>query len=96
MRVSLSGRFLQQAGLPADAGLEHVVAAVQAIPYGRPGDRPAAGVLTEWAGTCSTKYALLAELIGECWPGLNPRLVHLAYHADRAMVRKRFGEAPGR
>jgi hypothetical protein len=94
MSVSLSGRFLQRAGLPADARLEEVVAAVQAIPYGRPGDRSADGVLIDWVGTCSTKHALLAELISERWPGLNPRLVHRVYRADRAMVRERFGEAP--
>jgi hypothetical protein len=94
MRVPLSGRFLRRAGLPAEAGLEEVVAAVQAIPYGRPGERTAGGVLIDWVGTCSTKRALLAELIGERWPGLNPRLMHRVYRSDRAMVRERFGEAP--
>ena len=94
MRVPLSVRFLQRAGLPADAGLEDVVAAVQAIPYGRPGDRTAVGVLVDWTGTCSTKHALLAEVIGERWPDLNPRLMHRVYRVDRAMARERFGEAP--
>jgi len=94
MRVPLSGRFLQRAGLPADASLQEIVAAVQAIPYGRPSDRTADGVLIDWVGTCSTKHALLAELIGERWPDMNPRLVHRVYRADRAMVRERFGEAP--
>jgi hypothetical protein len=94
MKVSLFRRFLERTGLPADIGLEQVVAAVQAIPYGRSRDRTAAGVLADWAGTCSTKHALLAELIGERWPDLNPRLVHRVYCAGRAMVRERFGKVP--
>ncbi|HEY7145592.1 MAG TPA: hypothetical protein VH637_15220 [Streptosporangiaceae bacterium] len=51
-------------------------------------------MIIDWAGTCSTKHALLAGLIGERWPELNPRLVHRVYRADRAMVRKRFGAGP--
>lgn len=94
MKVSLFERFLERAGLAADAGLEEVVAAVQAIPYGRPCDRTAAGVLVDWVGTCSTKHVLLSELIGERWPHLNPRLVHRVYRVERAMARERFGEAP--
>lgn len=57
-------------------------------------DRTPAGVLADWAGTCSTKHALLAELIGERCPDLNPRLVHRVYCAGRAMVRERFGKVP--
>lgn len=94
MKVPLPGRFLERAGLSADAGLEEVVAAVQAIPYGRPRDRTLAGVLADWVGTCSTKHALLSELIGERWPDLNPRLVHRVYRAESTMVRERFGEMP--
>ena len=92
--MPLFRRFLERTGLPADPGLEQVVAAVQFIPYGRPRDRTAAGVLADWAGTCSTKHALLSELIGERWPDLNPRLVHRVYRAEPAMVRERFGNAP--
>ncbi|MGH3392422.1 MAG: hypothetical protein ACRDOO_26430 [Actinomadura sp.] len=92
--MPLFGRFLERAGLSADAGLEEVVAAVQAIPYGRPRDRTAAGVLADWVGTCSTKHALLSELIGERWPVLNPRLVHRVYRVERPMARERFGEVP--
>lgn len=94
MGVSLFTRFVERAGLTGDACLEEVVAAVQAIPYGRPSDRTVAGVLTDWVGTCSTKHVLLAELIGERWPDLNPRLVHRVYRADRAVVRERFGDVP--
>lgn len=91
--MSLFNRFLERTGLSAVADLEQVVAAVQAIPYGRPSDRTAAGVLADGVGTCSTKHALLSELIGERWPDLNPRLVHRVYRAERATVGKRFGEA---
>lgn len=92
--VSLFEGFQQRAGLPTDASPAKVIAAVQAIPYGRPGDRTPAGVLADWVGTCSTKHVLLAELISERWPELNPRLVHRVYRADQAMVRQRFGEVP--
>jgi hypothetical protein len=94
VRVPFFERFLQRAGLPADVSLADVVAAVQAIPYGRPRERTPAGVLVDWAGTCSTKHALLSELIGERWPQSNPRLVHRVYRADQATVRERFGEGP--
>ncbi|SNS54371.1 hypothetical protein SAMN05443665_1005269 [Actinomadura meyerae] len=80
-------RFLERAGLPADAGLGDVVAGVQAIRYGRPRERTAAGVLTDWVGTCSTKDALLFEMVGERWPESTPRLVHRVYRAERAMGR---------
>ena len=92
--MPLFERFLRRAELPADAGLAEVIAAVQAIPYGRPRERTPAGVLADWVGTCSTKHALLCELIGERWPAANPRLVHRVYQADQASVRERFGDGP--
>lgn len=79
-------RFAAQAGLPGDASLRQVVAAVQAIPYGRPETRTAAGVISEWKGTCSTKHALLAQLLRERWPELRPRLVHRVYRVSRGSV----------
>lgn len=69
-----------------------VVNAVQAIPYGRPVARTPQGVLSEWTGTCSTKHALLAELLRELWPGTNPRFVHRVYHVTHAAVRERYGD----
>ena len=45
MKVAFFQRFLERAGLPADVSLVEVVAAVQAIPYGRPRERTPAGVL---------------------------------------------------
>jgi hypothetical protein len=79
-------RFAAQAGLPGDASLRQVVEAVQAIPYGRPGTRTAEGVISEWKGTCSTKHALLAQLLRERWPELRPRLVHRVYRVSRGSV----------
>src|SRR5579862_7363481 len=91
MDESLLARFVARAGLPADASLEQVVNAVQAIPYGRPSPRTAEGVIGEWTGTCSTKHALLARLLGERWPELKPRLVHRVYQVSRGSVRQRYG-----
>lgn len=76
MNGSLFARFVTRAGLPGDASLCQVVNAVQTVPYGRPGARTAEGVIGEWKGTCSTKHALLAQLLRERWPELQPRLVH--------------------
>ena len=76
MEGSLFARFVTRAGLPGDASPGQVVNAVQAIPYGRSAARTADGVIAEWTGTCSTKHALLARLLGERWPELRPRLVH--------------------
>jgi hypothetical protein len=89
-------RFAARADLPGDASLRQVVEAVQAIPYGRPGSRTADGVISEWKGTCSTKHALLAQLLSERWPDLRPRLVHRVYRVSRGSVLQRHGaEAAG-
>jgi hypothetical protein len=87
-------RFLERANLPAHVSPRDVVNAVQAIPYGRPTSRTPQGVLVEWRGTCSTKHALLAQLLGERWPHLRPRLVHRVYRAERADIQRRHGAQP--
>ena len=91
MNGSLFARFVARAGLPGDASLCQVVNAVQAVPYGRPGARTAEGVIGEWKGTCSTKHALLAQLLGERWPESQPRLVHRVYRVSRSSVLQRYG-----
>jgi hypothetical protein len=88
---SLFAEFAARAGLPGDASLGEVVAAVHAIPYARPTSRTPDGVLAEWKGTCSTKHALLARIVAERWPQLRPRLIHRVYRADRAFVLSRYG-----
>jgi hypothetical protein len=87
----LFARFAARACLPADASLRQIVNAVQAIPYGRPGSRTAEGVIGEWKGTCSTKHALLAQVLRERWPELRPRLVYRVYRASRGSVLERYG-----
>jgi hypothetical protein len=84
-------RFLDRAKLPADVTPRDVVNAIQAIPYGRPTSRTPQGVLVAWRGTCSTKHALLAQLLGERWPHLRPRLVHRVYRAERVDIHRRHG-----
>lgn len=93
MTEPLFRQFAAKAGLPAAPSVRQVVAAAQAIPYGRPTSRTPEGVIGEWKGTCSTKHALLARLIGERWPGMRPRLMHRVYDADRTAVRQRHGAA---
>lgn len=84
-------QFLDRAKLPAHVTLRAVVDAVQSIPYGRPTSRTPVGVVVDWRGTCSTKHALLAQLLGERWPALRPRLVHRVYRAGRADIQRRHG-----
>lgn len=91
MNGPLFAQFAVRAGLPDRPSLRQVVNAVQAISYGRPGSRTPEGVIGEWKGTCSTKHALLARLLGERWPCLRLRLVHRLYRADRAAVLQRHG-----
>ena len=69
---SLFAGFAARAGLTGNASLGDVVAAIHAIPYGRPASRTPDGVLREWKGTCSTKHALLAQIVAERWPQLRP------------------------
>ena len=96
MNGPLFARFVTRVGSPGDASLCQVVSAVQAVPYGRPRVRTAEGVIGEWKGTCSTKHALLARLLGERWPELQPRLVHRLYRVSRSSVLQRYGaEAAG-
>lgn len=73
------------------ADLREIVERVRAIPYGRNDDRSPAGVVREGRGTCSTKHALLAELLCDR-PELDLRLVHRVYHVGRQEARERFGE----
>src|SRR6266851_8457094 len=92
-QMAVFPRFAARTGLPDDATALLVITAVQAITYGRPALRTPQGVLAEWTGTCSTKHALLAQLLTERWPQLRPRLVHRVYRADRAAVLGRHGAA---
>jgi hypothetical protein len=71
--------------------LVDAVERVRAIPYGRNDDKTPAGVLAEGHGTCSTKHALLLELLADR-PELEPRLVHRIYRIDRDRARELFGD----
>lgn len=91
MSESQFARFTARAALQGNASLCQVVNAVQAIPYGRPRSRTADGVISEWKGTCSTKHALLAQLLAERWPQVRPRLVHRVYRVSRESALQRHG-----
>jgi hypothetical protein len=87
----LKNRFLKRAGLPADASLWEIVEALRAIPYGRPAARNPEGTVQEWVGTCSTKHALLAELLADR-PELDVELVHRVYRIDPTRAQELFGD----
>lgn len=91
MTGDVKDRFLARAGLPGEPSLWDIVEAVRAMPYGRPSDRSPAGVVEEWVGTCSTKHALLAELLGSR-PEFDLRLVHRVYRLTPDDARARFGD----
>lgn len=87
----LFDQFAARARLPDGSSLRQIVNAVQAIPYGRPVSRTAQGVIGEWKGTCSTKHALLAQLLRERQPETCPRLVHRVYRVTRVAALQRYG-----
>jgi hypothetical protein len=95
MDEDLQSRFLARAGLSGEPSLWDLVEAVRAIPYRRPTSRTPAGTVEEWVGTCSTKHALLAELLTER-PGFDLELVHRVYLVTPMLARERFGEAAAR
>ena len=84
-------RFAARAGLDEGAVFPDVVEAVRRIPYGRPTDRSAKGVVREWRGTCSTKHELIASLAKERWSDLDPRIVHRTYRLTPAIAHRLFG-----
>lgn len=84
-------QFAARARLGAEPDLIDVVEAIRAIPYRRPADRTPAGVVGEWAGTCSTKHALLAQLVAERFTRATCRLVHRVYRVTPELARASFG-----
>lgn len=64
---------------------------MRTIPYARNDDKTPAGVLAEGRGTCSTKHALLVELLRDR-PELDVRLVHRVYRIDPQRARELFGD----
>ena len=91
MHDGLKNRFLARAGLSGEPSLWDLVEAVRAIPYGRPDLRTPEGVVGEWKGTCSTKHALLAELLSTR-PEFDLELVHRVYRITALEAFERFGE----
>jgi hypothetical protein len=88
--VEYWAEFIRKAGI-SDTTLREVVLAISAIPYGRPSQPSAAGVITEWRGTCSTKHLLLLALVDQRWPNLNPALIHRVYTLTRSEAFEAWG-----
>jgi hypothetical protein len=68
-----------------------VVETIRNIPYARPTERTAEGVVAEWRGTCSTKTALLVRLTRYWFSELEPRVAHRLYHLTSESARTLFG-----
>ena len=92
MSDDLKDRFLVRSGLSGEPSLWDIVETIRAIPYGRPSQRSPEGVVQEWVGTCSTKHALLAELLSTR-PEFDLQLVHRVYRVTPDEARERFGDA---
>jgi hypothetical protein len=78
---------------PTGCSLGDVIEAVRALPYGRPSDRTAAGMLRERRGTCSTKHLFLAQVLAKRFPETEPAIIHRVYRLDRVRAREMFGAA---
>ena len=76
--------------------LVDVVLEISRIPYGRPQDRSARGVIAEGRGTCSTKHLLLAQVVEERWPELLPTLWHRVYRVTPELAEPRWGRRVAR
>lgn len=87
----LRTRFIKRAGFPAQPSLWELVEGVRLIPYARPSERTADGVVEEWVGTCSTKHALLQELLASR-PVFELELVHRVYKVTPDQAEALFGE----
>jgi hypothetical protein len=89
---SIWSEFSRRAGLAASADVRDVVEAIRLIPFGRPTERTAAGVVDEWRGTCSTKHELLVQIIQDRWPELDSRVMQRVYTLTPTVARRLFGE----
>ena len=81
--------FRAQAGGEVD--LVGTVLAVSRIPYGRPAELSARGVIAAWRGTCSTKHILLAALFEETWPEVPVSLWHRVYKVSATWAAAHWG-----
>lgn len=88
--------FLRRAGLGASCSITQVVNAVKSIPYGRPSEATAEGVVRAWCGTCSTKHALLLALVSTRWPDTRVRVVHRVYEITPIEARRLHDETVAR
>lgn len=87
---ALKARLEERVGEVLD--LSATAVAISRIPYARPSELTAAGVVAEWCGTCSTKHLLFAEVVRAEWPELEPRLWHRPYRVTRELARARRGD----
>lgn len=87
----LRTRFIRRAGLGDQPSLWELVEGVREIPYGRPSVRTPDGVVGEWRGTCSTKHALLVELL-RGRPEFDVQVVHRVYRLTRERAAELFSE----
>ena len=88
--VAYWAEFITKAST-SDPTLRETVLAISAIPYGRPSELSAEGVLREWRGTCSTKHLLLLALIDQRWTNLRPTLLHRVYKLTKSKALETWG-----
>ena len=84
--VARSGREILERG-----SLRDVVETLRAMPYERPSVRDVPTTLAEWRGTCSTKHALLRDVIERRWPEFEPQTVHRIYRIGHGAAFALYG-----
>jgi hypothetical protein len=75
-----------------DCSLVELVEAMRALPVGLPSEPTAQSMLREARGTAADKHRFLAEVIGQRFPQLQPKIVHRVYTLDRARAAELYGD----
>jgi len=82
---------LSERGVVHVDGIAGLAVAISRIPYGRPSELTAEGVVADWRGTCSTKHLLLRTLAPVCETGASVDLIHRIYQVTAEEAEARWG-----
>ncbi|HEX5224586.1 MAG TPA: hypothetical protein VFW29_05595 [Solirubrobacteraceae bacterium] len=75
-----------------DCSMVELVEAMRALPIGLPSDGSVQAMLREGRGTAVAKHLFLAQVLGERFAAVEPRIVHRVHQLERRRARELYGE----